>query len=120
MQSAQILVVEDDPALRTMLSWELEDLGLKPVSAASCAEALRMMRRPCAESCSFALIDLDLPDGDGEQLAKMLVADFPSLRVVLTSGRRRGIGETIAERDGIVGFLIKPLDPARLCALLGI
>jgi DNA-binding response OmpR family regulator len=77
----QLLVVESDPALRGLLSHRLERAGfdVRPVSDAASAIAA-VSRAPDA-----LLIDLDLPDRDGRDLARALRmrgVDRPALFLV--------------------------------------
>lgn len=73
MQSLQrLLVVEDDVTVARALSRTLARAGFSVACARSCAAA-----RALPQSFDFAILDLDLPDGNGVDLAQAL----------LTSGR---------------------------------
>jgi CheY-like chemotaxis protein len=53
-----VLVVDDDPSWRQMLSLELEELGYEPIQAADGAECLRLLE---VVDCSVILLDLRMP-----------------------------------------------------------
>jgi DNA-binding NtrC family response regulator len=114
--SGPLLLVEDDAALRQMLSWELADLGYQIGAADGCAEAHRLADQ---HAFRFALIDVRLPDGDGRDLAAELRARLPGLRIVLMSGDERArSGWT--PTGGVLAFIAKPVDihiPRRLFTL---
>lgn len=79
----RLLYVEDDKALRQMLSWELSDLGYDVVPVGTCAEARATIE---ANRFDLGLIDLGLPDGDGASLACTLIGEQPNLNIVLYTG----------------------------------
>jgi PleD family two-component response regulator len=64
----QILVVDDDQAIRWMLTEALQSWGFVPVEAASVEEGLKQFK---AELPALILLDIDLPDGtvDGYERA---------------------------------------------------
>ena len=65
-EQAHILLVEDDPATQALLSAFLREAGYS-VSGAATAEAMRQAM--ARASVDLILLDLNLPDGDGIQLA---------------------------------------------------
>ena len=80
-----VLVVEDEPLLQQRLCGILVQLGYAPdalVVAASLAEA-----RTClaAQPVALALVDLQLPDGNGRELIEHLRADDPGLGILVVS-----------------------------------
>ena len=82
---APVLVVEDEPLLQQRLCGVLLGLGYAPdalVFAASLAEA-----RACLEAqpMALALVDLQLPDGNGRELIEQMRADDPGLGILVVS-----------------------------------
>ncbi|MFN4262581.1 MAG: sigma-54-dependent transcriptional regulator [Thioalkalivibrionaceae bacterium] len=116
MSGAYILVVDDEPDIRTLLGDVLEDEGYSVAAAGSVAEArsARRARRP-----DLALLDVWLPDGDGIALLKSwteeedFVAEtgFP---VVMISGHGNVETAVEATRLGAFDFLEKPLSIDKL------
>jgi DNA-binding NarL/FixJ family response regulator len=100
-----ILIVDDDPAFRELAGRILVDLGLRVTAqAATAAAAIAMATdiRPDA-----ALVDVDLPDGDGIELAGRLAALPWSPRVVLTSVDPDAAAPDDVRRCGAHAFLSK-------------
>lgn len=100
-----ILVVDDDPAFRELAGRFLADLGLHVAAqAGTVAAALAMAEevRPDA-----ALVDIDLPDGDGITLAGALTALPWSPHVVLTSVDPDAAAPEEVRRCGARAFLSK-------------
>lgn len=105
-----VLVVDDNRTNRMILQRTLLNWGMRPVLAASGAEALRLMQDATErnEPFSLALLDFAMPWMNGVELARVMKSD-PSLasvhRALLTSTGGRG-----GARGGeIEAFLTKPV-----------
>ena len=66
---ATILVLEDDMELNQIITYALEKEGYRVFSAYSCNEAEKFTEN---ESFHLAILDVNLPDGDGFQFCKWL------------------------------------------------
>jgi DNA-binding NarL/FixJ family response regulator len=112
-----ILVVDDDPAFRELAGRFLADLGLQVAAqadSASSAIAMAEATRPDA-----ALVDVDLPDGDGIALAGALAALPWGPRVVLTSVDPDAAAPDEVRRSGAHAFVSKDkLEGSTLLRLL--
>jgi len=100
-----VLVVDDDPAFRTLAARLLEELGFDEVTATGDAAAALTQaeaRRPQA-----ALVDIGLPDRDGIDLAYELAGLPWAPHVVLTS-TDADAGSAIASRAGSVTLPFVP------------
>ena len=83
-----ILVVEDDPRVARTFSRILEQGGYRPEVASCLSEArARLAARRAARAARYAvvLLDLRLPDGDGEDLLPELEVTEPPPAVVVVS-----------------------------------
>jgi signal transduction histidine kinase/DNA-binding response OmpR family regulator len=109
-----VLVVDDDPAARDLLTANLKSTGYRLVQAANGEEALSLARtiRPDAIT-----LDVIMPKPDGWEVLSALKADA-DLRdipvIIVTVLSDRGIGLSL----GAVDVLTKPVDRARLTALI--
>jgi len=90
----KVLVVDDDPSWRQMLSLELEELGYEPVQAADGAEALRLLE---TIECSVILLDLRMPGLDGHEVMARLPPEGPRV-VILTAAGLDEVQEALAAR----------------------
>ena len=113
-----VLVIDDDPGFRELASQLLAASGLIVTGeAGSAAEGLAAAVRL---EPSAALVDVELPDGDGLDLARELTALSGRLRIVLTSVDREITSDEEARKAGAVGFVAKAdLPGAPLARLLG-
>jgi DNA-binding response OmpR family regulator len=107
-----VLIVEDNADVRRMLSLLFDRAGWGVRSAGTVAEALGMVEPP-ADS---AVVDLGLPDGDGEDVVRTLRASAPATRVVVYSAYLRA-GDTRSERLRALGAATVP-KPAEFAAIL--
>ncbi|MCC7368499.1 MAG: response regulator [Chloroflexi bacterium] len=113
-QQRTVMIVEDEPAIRGLLSMTLEAEDYRVETAADGREALERVRHHPPDAI---LLDLVLPYLDGPTLIRTL-DDDPSLQqipVVAVSATERypGVGER-----GVYAFLSKPFDVETLLTIL--
>jgi two-component system response regulator MprA len=99
--------VDDDRALACMLAMRLEDAGHKVSVAHSCREAHALI---AAGGFEIALLDYQLPDGTGLDLAAPLRDQDPCTLIIVMSGAEDSDLEARIHTLGIPHFLPKPLD----------
>jgi CheY-like chemotaxis protein len=81
-----VLIVEDEPLVRELASCALSEAGFDTLEAANAQDALDILnsRKDVGVLCT----DVDMPGPfDGYQLAKLVHQRWPSIRLVVTSGR---------------------------------
>jgi two-component system nitrogen regulation response regulator NtrX len=113
----RILVVDDEPEIRSLVGEILADEGYE-VAMAENAAAARELKK--TQNPSLILLDIWMPDTDGITLLKEWVAeDTLQCPVVMMSGH--GSVETAVEatRLGAYDFLEKPLSLAKLLLIVG-
>lgn len=109
--TAQILVVDDEPAIRRLVRGAIERSGLTVDEAKNAQEALALARRP---GCEIVLLDLGLPDRDGIELIPLLKSMDRAV-IVLTA--RDATGEKVSALDlGADDYVVKPFDTDELLA----
>jgi CheY-like chemotaxis protein len=113
--------VEDDDDSREMLGELVTAFGHRPVQAANAAEALAQARDAKPD---LALIDIGLPEVDGCELARLLrraMGEVPGLntRLVALTGYSDGAMRESAGAAGFDAYVVKPIMPEALEALLG-
>jgi signal transduction histidine kinase/CheY-like chemotaxis protein len=103
-----ILVVEDEPALRTLANTVLQECGYQVLEAASGAQALQVWNGH-AGPIDLLLTDLVMPEGvSGVDLAQRLLATRPELKIIFASGYNMGELDTDFIRKAQAVFLQKP------------
>jgi CheY-like chemotaxis protein len=115
--SLRILVVEDESDIRLAVGIALRLAGHEVVEAADGTTALAFISGHVPDAM---LLDLRLPDLDGWQVLDRLRHDgvFPTLPVVIGSADAEPAARRRAEREGCIGYLVKPFEPGHLLALL--
>ncbi len=103
-----ILVVEDEPALRELVSRQLRRQGYQVIQANSGKEALALWGQH-GQQITLLFTDMVMPDGmTGSELAETLQAQKPGLKVVYTSGYSLEVLQQDFALRGEVHFLQKP------------
>ena len=112
--SETILIVEDEPVLRSMARDILEECGYRILEASSGREALDVWNQR-AKEIDLLLTDMVMPDGiSGTDLAEKLQASQPRLKIVFTSGYTANeVNQEMLNRTG-ASFLSKPYPQAEL------
>ncbi len=110
-----VLVVDDEPALREVLSLRIADWGYDVSTVADVAEAERVLDR---QPPDLVLCDVVLPGGSGLELLKRIKRQDPRLPVVMITAHGDIDRAVEAMKTGAADFLTKPLDYPVLQALL--
>jgi DNA-binding NarL/FixJ family response regulator len=101
----RVLIVDDHPTFRATAHALLEAEGFDVVGeAADGASALEQAERLRPD---VILLDVQLPDIDGFEVAARLSADGLEARIVLVSSRDRSDFGPLVERSGAAGFIPK-------------
>jgi DNA-binding response OmpR family regulator len=117
VRPVNILVVDDDLELCTMLSRFLEMHGYTVYSAADALQALDILER---NQVGMVITDYMMPHMDGIRFTEMLKAEprFQAVPVLMMTGRTdEGITER-GLRKGVALTLHKPLDLGQLLTLV--
>jgi len=109
-----ILLVEDEPAVRSLTRTILERRGYQVLEAANGVEGFSVWQEHRG-AVSLLLTDLVMPAGvSGQKLARQIQAEKPGLKVIFTSGYSPEIaGRELELRSG-ENFLQKPCSPDQL------
>ena len=112
MKSGHILLVDDDQAIRTVVSEALRREGHVVVAAGSVAEQTAQLE-------SFApdilITDVVLPDGNGLDNVPELLARWPDLPIIVLSAQNTLSTAVRATEQGAFEYLPKPFDLDELC-----
>ena len=117
-RSLRVLIADDSRVERKVVTSILERRGHRVTAAADGSEALTLFHQG---SFDAAVLDLQMPGIDGEALAALFRERLrsleseaaPAFRIIAVSGNAP---EDNAWRDGMDGYLTKPIDPDRLAA----
>jgi two-component system OmpR family response regulator len=112
-QSPRILVVDDDPEIRTLLARYLEGQGFRVLLAASCRELRETLS---THRVDLAVLDVMLPDGSGLDQCRDLRAERSNVPIILLTALKEDIDRIIGLEIGADDYLGKPFNPRELLA----
>lgn len=109
----EILLVDDDAAIRRLLRAALEKQGLRVHEATSLAAARRTLQD---QTCSIVVVDPTLPDGSGLDLLDDVDLDRSSSHVIVLSGSTTESDRLRAFEAGADDYVTKPFFVRELVA----
>jgi DNA-binding NtrC family response regulator len=107
--SVGILIVDDDPQLRSAVSRVLRDAGYRVMQARNASDALSQIK---SKTVDLLLTDVIMPRSSGIELAQMASAISPRTQVLYMSGHPED--PHIRALMGNANFLEKPFNPDEL------
>ena len=106
------LVVDDEDALRFFIQETLKRAGMDATGAASGEEALELLRD---RRYDLAILDLMLGGKiDGLKVLEAIRWRWPDMAVLILTAHGSLQSAMAAIREGIDGYLLKPIEPAEL------
>lgn len=110
--NANILVLEDDPDIASLICASLTEYGFRCDHASTGRALLERAQRGTPELC---IVDLGLPDMDGMQVIRELQERSPCAVLILT-GRNDVTDRVLGLELGADDYIVKPFEPRELVA----
>jgi CheY-like chemotaxis protein len=107
----QILIVEDEPAVRYLLGSVLTDDGYAVTTVGTAREALRAIQDVDFE---VIIVDISLPDADGIDVIRQIHSDVPHVQVLAISGMMVADLPRAVRSAGAAATLMKPTTGRKL------
>jgi DNA-binding NtrC family response regulator len=108
-----LLLVEDEDLVRMLLATYLGDLGFEVTLAGTAAEAKDKMRL-LGSTVVGAVIDMSLPDGQGDALLRELRILQPNFAAIISSGYDPARFQSSLAGERSVEYLKKPFSRQQL------
>jgi two-component system KDP operon response regulator KdpE len=108
----RVLIVEDDKEIRKLIHASLSVEGFEVQTATSISEASAMLQHALPD---LLLLDLGLPDGDGETLVRQLRTQH-NMPILIISARHQEAQKIRLLDAGADDFLVKPFSVPELLA----
>ena len=102
-----ILVVDDEDALRTVLSSELESEGYVVATAADGDDAISVLQ---GKSFDLVLLDIKMPRVDGFEVLRFIKERYPATKVIMLTGFADLKNAIESKKLGAEDFVSKPYD----------
>jgi DNA-binding response OmpR family regulator len=103
------LLVEDELLVAMVAMDALDELGFRVLEAASAARALELAQANQG-AIAFAMVDLGLPDRPGEELVSELRGLYPTLPIIIASGKGAAAVDGGVRSLANISFVSKPYD----------
>ncbi len=108
----QVLVVDDEPHIRTVLRGYLEAEGFAVSEAADGEAAVRQVRQSAPD---LVLLDVMLPDIDGLEVLRQL-RTFSDVYVIVVTARAEEVDKLVGLGVGADDYVTKPFSPREVAA----
>ncbi|HKL05021.1 MAG TPA: response regulator transcription factor [Roseovarius sp.] len=112
MTAPLVTILDDEPAIRAMLSDALQEAGFRTMTFGRATEFEAALRSAQPDVC---LVDLSLPDRDGLTLVHRLALE-QGATVIIISGRAEVQDKVTGLELGADDYIIKPFEPAEVVA----
>jgi DNA-binding NtrC family response regulator len=112
---SSILIVEDDANIRETLSTILRQEGYKTDAAKNGQEAIQKSK---VKFFNLVLLDIKLPDMEGTKLLTTMHKDLPKMMKIMITGYPSIENAVEALNLGADAYIIKPVKPEKLLALI--
>ncbi|HXF49700.1 MAG TPA: response regulator [Verrucomicrobiae bacterium] len=118
IRNAAVLIVDDNTVNRDILCRMVESFGCRAFPAGNSAEGMRVLQKQLTlgDPIRIAIIDFQMPDENGEELARKIKSHpalQPTFLVLLTSVGTRG-DAVRAKAAGFAAYLHKPVKQSQL------
>jgi DNA-binding NarL/FixJ family response regulator len=111
-----IVIADDFRLILLALRRELETSGFEICGEATTGAAALEAVRECHPD--LALLDVQMPEGRGDDVAAVLADEEPDVKIVLMTARPNEEGAIRAIRSGAVGYIDKAISPRQLVHVL--
>ena len=112
-----ILIVDDEETVRDVVSNMLRDSNLKVMTAVDGKEGVQLFKK-YADEIFMVLLDVTMPEMNGEEAFRELCKIKSDVRVVLTSGYNEQDATSYFVGKGLAGFIQKPFSLEKLLKIL--
>jgi two-component system phosphate regulon response regulator PhoB len=115
MITANILLVEDEPAIQELLAFHVTQCGYRPIQALDAASAMSHISKALPD---LILLDWMLPGSSGIEIARNLRADQRTCNVpiIMLTARNDEHDKVLGLESGADDYITKPFSPRELMA----
>lgn len=119
MPEGRILVVDDEADVRKVVHLTLKRAGYEVVEAEDGEQAIERIRAGDNPLMVDAIIcDIHMPKVNGTEAIAYFRSQFPSVPIVVLTGQPDLAGATSLLKQGVADYLVKPVEPAKLTAVV--
>lgn len=115
MSEEKVLVIDDEPDIRELLSITLKRMGLNSDVAKNYEEGIQFIND---NEYFLVLTDMKLPDGDGYEIVRYIQRNKPKLPVAVITAFGNVEGAVNTLKAGAFDYVSKPIDLTMLKSLV--
>lgn len=108
MSMLKVMVVDDSPFSRTIITDTLQEAGYEVVGESDGIDNLIDTYASCKPD--LVTMDIAMPGADGFECSKILLLHDPGAKIILISSMKDEETEAEARRVGVAGYIQKPID----------
>ncbi len=109
----KILIVDDEPSIRTLLEYNLIQAGYETVLAVDGEEAIRQVEE---EKPDLILLDLMIPKVDGIEVCKTLRERQVNIPIIMLTAKSDELDKILGLNIGADDYMTKPFSPREVIA----
>lgn len=109
-----ILIADDDAGTRLLLRNKIEKAGYAVIAAKNGQEAISRL----SDRVTGAVLDLMMPDIDGLECLRYIRQHYPDLSPIMLTASENISNAVEAMKQGALDYVIKPVNPRQLIALI--
>lgn len=113
MSQATIWLVEDESSIADTLIYTLQQEGF---AVCGFDRGLPVLEAALTQRPDLAILDVGLPDINGFELCRRLLAQYPGLPLLFLTARSEEIDRLIGLEMGADDYIAKPFSPREVCA----
>lgn len=112
----KVLVIDDEEIIRVLICNIFDFLDHRCITAKNGSEGIELIRQ---HNPDLVLLDFYMPDMSGEQVLGLLMSEFSTLKVVITTGKELDDDEMDRiMKKGALGVLHKPFSIDELKSII--
>ncbi|KTC65813.1 two-component system response regulator PilR (plasmid) [Legionella adelaidensis] len=115
MKDAKVLIIDDEPDIRELLSLTLSRMGLNSDVADTFKNGLEQIKK---NEYFLVLTDMRLPDGEGYEIVRFIQQNKPQLPVAVITAYGNIEGAVNTLKAGAFDYVSKPIDLSMLKSLV--
>ena len=108
MAGVKILVVDDEPSIREVVSLYLEQMGFNATVVSDGQSALNLLQ---SDPPDLVILDVMLPGVDGFEITRQVRATS-AIPIILLTARKDEIDRILGLELGADDYVVKPFSPA--------
>lgn len=115
IENPQILIIDDEPDIRHLLTMCIVQMGIRVDAAKDVAEAHKLLK---SNKYHFCITDMKLPDGNGLEIIEHCQKQLPKMPIAVITAFGNTDIAVDAMKLGAFDFLAKPVDLVQLRQLI--